>query len=194
MTERRRTFGPLVGLGLAGAALVAVGATKPLMSADGGPRLPDVEGVAVGAATLPLATTLAMVVLAAWGVVLVTRGRLRRAVTVLGALASAGMLASLVSGWWMLPDELRASYERLGYDVDSVSVSGWYWAALVGALGALVASSAAVVLVASWPEMGRRYDTPRGDPDAPRQASVDDDDTTSLDLWQAMDQGRDPTA
>ncbi len=71
----------------------------------------------------------------------------------------------------------------------STSLTPWYAAALVGAGLSVVATLAAVVLVPGWPEMGSRYD-------APAAASQRDDSTpeTNIDIWKALDEGRDPTA
>jgi hypothetical protein len=41
-----------------------------------------------------------------------------------------------------------------------------------------------------WPEMGSRYDAP-GVQSEP--ASVPPEDQSSLDLWKALDEGKDPT-
>ena len=46
-------------------------------------------------------------------------------------------------------------------------------------------SALAVRLVPSWPEMGTRYDAPG--------SALQPLDETDLDLWRALDQGRDPT-
>ena len=42
-----------------------------------------------------------------------------------------------------------------------------------------------------WPEMGRRYDAP-ADATAERAAPLPEEQE-NLDLWKAMDEGRDPT-
>ncbi|MEO5852473.1 MAG: Trp biosynthesis-associated membrane protein [Nocardioides sp.] len=190
MAERSRTFGPVVVASLAGGVLTAVAGTRPWVTVNGtaaNDPLLDVAGGTSGA-QMPLATTLALVVLAAWGVVLVTRGRVRRAVTVLGALAAAGVLATVVSGWWLVPDSLRETLTDA--PPFTTSVSPWYAVALLSAAVAAVACGAAVVLVGGWPEMGTRYDTPTGSDGVPTER----DEASSLDLWKAQDQGRDPTA
>ena len=86
----RRTFGPVLLLGLAAGTLAAVAGSKPWVepsSADGQTQA-FARFVAVGgdSGELPVATSLALVALACWGVVLVTRARVRRAVAVLGLL------------------------------------------------------------------------------------------------------------
>ena len=69
------------------------------------------------------------------------------------------------------------------------SVTGWYWIALVAALVALVPAVLAVGLTPTWPEMGRRYDAPVGQ----AAGTAEQPERENLDLWKAMDEGRDPT-
>ncbi len=193
MTERphRRTFGPVVLLGLASATLVAVAGNRTWAEADSGAAR-DVSSLAlsVDAGKMPAATAMALVLLACWGVVLVTRGRVRRAVAALGVLAALGALASVVMGWSSVVDALRNDLASVGVTDVEIGHTGWFWAAAVGAVLALASSVAAVVLVPGWPEMGSRYDAPGAAP----PPAPDPEDQSSLDLWKAMDEGRDPTA
>lgn len=190
MADRSRTFGPVVMVGLAAGVLSAVAGTRRWVTVD--PSTTNDPGqslvVVSTGGQMPLATTLALVVLAAWGVVLVTRGRFRRAVTVLGALAAVGVLVTVVSGWWLVRDSLRDQLD--GVPADAFDVSPWYAVALVAAAGCAAATVAAVTLVRGWPEMGTRYDTPTGD----GPVSSEPDEASSLDLWKAQDLGHDPTA
>jgi uncharacterized membrane protein (TIGR02234 family) len=194
MTERphRRSFGPVVLLGLASATLVAVAGNRTWAEADSGAAR-DVSSLAlsVDAGKMPAATALALVLLACWGVVLVTRGRVRRAVAALGVLAALGALASVVMGWTSVVDALRNDLASVGVTDVEIGHTAWFWAAAVGAVLALASSVAAVVLVPGWPEMGSRYDAPGAQEPAP---VVEPEDQSSLDLWRAMDEGRDPTA
>jgi uncharacterized membrane protein (TIGR02234 family) len=204
MAESRRTFGPVVLAGLASATLVAVAGDRVWAAADdpGSSSTDKILGVVSGvgahdAARMPLATALALVVLACWGVLLVTRGRVRRAVAGLGALAAVGVLATAVVGFVTVPDALRDQLVGTGVDRPGVHHTAWYWVALAGALVASACSVLAVRWVPSWPEMGSRYDAPVGAagpvPDrAPEDAPPEEQ--SSLDLWKAMDEGRDPTA
>ena len=132
---------------------------------------------------MPLAAALSLVVLACWGVVLVTRRRVRRAVAALGLLAALGLAATVVVGWVTLDDQvlelLRAQPTQASTRGGAeVATTGWFWAA-------------AVRLVPHWPEMGDRYDAPGTGDGA---AGVPSDDASNLDLWKAMDEGHDPTA
>ena len=125
------------------------------------------------ALTMPLVTSLALVALAAWGVLLVTRRVVRRCAAVLALLASLGLLVASAAAL----GDLRATVE------DALTQ--------VGATGGVVLAAAAglaVWRVPGWPEMGSRYDSPTGEE---RPAPTEPE--TSLDLWKAMDEGHDPT-
>ena len=191
MTDLRRTFGPVVALGLVAAVLSAVASNRTWLDHTG--RDPRVQDVAVGSgdgAQMPLATALALVVLACWGVVLVSRGRVRRAVAVLGTLAATGVLAVVVSAWFVLPDqrpELAIASTR--DTMAGLSWTIWYWTAGVTAIGSVVTSALAVVWSPQWPEMGSRYDAPGA-----AREQVPAEEQSHLDLWKSMDEGRDPTA
>ena len=179
MAERSRSFGPLVVLGVGAAALTAAASSQPLARVESEVRAVPTSAIPQAAGgELPLATTLSLVVLAAWGVVLVTRGRVRLAVSMLGAAAALGVLATAVSGWWLVPQP----------GGDGSELTAWFWLMLVAAFSSAVAAVLAVARVRTWPEMGTRYDTPS---DA---STGEPGGETSLDLWKAQDRGRDPTA
>ena len=91
----RRTFGPAVLLGVASAALAAWAASKPWVDGSGAETAPGMGTMAWGeVASSPLGTALAFVVLACWGVLLVTRGRFRRVIAGLAVLAATGYVAT----------------------------------------------------------------------------------------------------
>jgi uncharacterized membrane protein (TIGR02234 family) len=201
----RRTFGRVVLLGLAGAGLAAVAASKPWVSGTSGAFDSSAEssqaitgGAIGGASTSPLALALALVVLACWGVLLVTRGRFRRVVSVLGLLAALGVAAAVVEAISSLPTKLgNALMEASGSDAASTSFTAWYAAAAVGAVLSVLPTAAAVRLVPTWPEMGSRYDAPTGGRTAGGDSSGDGEGelpSENIDIWKALDEGRDPTA
>jgi uncharacterized membrane protein (TIGR02234 family) len=132
----------------------------------------------------PLVAALAFVVLASWGVLLVTRGRVRRGMAMLAVVASAGMLIAAVVAFVTGPDSLRETLAEIQVPID-VHRTAWPWVGVAASLVALVAAVLAWRLVPTWPEMGSRYDAPGSTP-PPREE-------TSLDLWRALDHGRDPT-
>ena len=196
MAEARRTFGPVVLVGLGAAVLSAVAGTRAwlavedLRSTSGGQALGStLEPTSSGEA--PLAGALALVLLACWGVLLVTRGRVRRAMTWLGLLTAVGLLVTTVVSRFTLTDGFREELARLGLSDPEYSWTPWFWVALVGALLSLAATLAAVRLVGTWPEMGTRYDAPTGN--APARAADGDEADESQALWKAIDEGRDPT-
>lgn len=186
----RRFFGPAVLAGLASGTLAAVAGTRAAVSVDA-----DSDAVALvtagttagDALTMPLVTSLALVVLAAWGVVLVTRARVRRLAAGLALLASLGTLVAAAVAQGQLRGTVEDSLAQVGA-AGGAGVTGWYVAALVGAVVMTASAGLAVRHVRDWPEMGQRYD-------APASSSADATRTTdgSLDLWKAIDQGLDPT-
>lgn len=186
---RDRSFGPAVLAGLGGAALAAVAAGRDWATARG-----DAAGVAVSAAvagsdTAPLALALALVALAAWGALLVLRGRARRAVAVLGSLAAAGVLVAVVGRFDAARADAREAVVAAGATGDTFasSLTGWYWTAGVGALLTLAALLVAVVRAPGWPAMGSRYDAPTARREQPTGEPGEQD------LWRALDEGHDPT-
>jgi uncharacterized membrane protein (TIGR02234 family) len=181
----RRWFGPTVLAGLAGAGLCALAGSKPWAAPDGRPGSALVDDTG---GHVPLAGALGLVALAVWGVVLVTRGRVRRAVAVLGAVVAAGLVVTAVAGRSQALDSARHATVDLGDTPSGAHVTGWWWVALLASVVAVVAAAAAVRFCASWPEMGRRYDAPAGPARTPAPEEMED-----IDLWRAIDQGRDPT-
>ena len=189
---RRRTFGTVVLLGLASAGLAALAGSRAWATFESRPVEEDASDAYGSALSVslsrlpeaPLVAALAFVVLASWGVLLVTRGRFRRAVAVLGLLASTAMLAAGVVAFATTPADLLEDFNDLGTAVD-VGRPVWPYLGLVAAGASVLATGAAVRLVPGWPEMGTRYDAPGSTPPP--------HDETDLDLWRALDQGRDPT-
>ncbi|MFS3130287.1 Trp biosynthesis-associated membrane protein [Nocardioides sp. Bht2] len=205
MSDRRRaSFGPLVLLGLAAGALAAVSAGKDQVRIDQS----DLDSLKLGTATiematdgtanLPLAQALALVALASWGVLLLTRGTFRRLVAVLAALGSVGVLVAAVVGMVGLREDFAAdTVVKVGMpaevaDAFSVHITGWFWALLVGGLLCVVAGVLAVRLAPFWPEMGSRYDAPTGQGSA-NTGTAEIEEQSNLDLWKQLDEGRDPT-
>jgi len=194
MPEPRKTFGPVVLLGLASGTLSAVAGTRAWVSdPEAAAQATDPLGLVADAGEMPLAGALSLVLLACWGVLLVTRGRFRRVVAWLAALASVGLLVTVAVGFATLGDQLAdALADQTGSPADSftVGLTAWFWAAAVAALASLAATILAVRWVRHWPEMGSRYDAPGA---AAQAAEPPPEDRSNLDLWKAMDEGRDPT-
>jgi len=191
MAEPRRTFGPVVLLGLGSGALAAVAGTRAWVEMSGstssssGAMASTLQATAPG--EMPLAAALSLVLLACWGVVLVTRRRVRRAVAGLAAVSAIGLLVTTISAAFTLPDSYRDQLEDIVGTVEfETSFTAWYAAALVAAVGSVLTTLAAVRLTPSWPEMGTRYDSPTGEV-APVEPAG------NLELWKALDEGHDPT-
>ncbi|MBD8869710.1 Trp biosynthesis-associated membrane protein [Nocardioides donggukensis] len=198
----RRSFGPVVLLGIGSGALTAVASNRPWAAvADDSAR--SVEGAAALAgstdAQMPLAAALSLVVLAAWGVLLVTRGWVRVGVAGLGLLASAGVVATVLVGYSQTQDALREAFAGVGADDVATTSTGWFVAAAIGSVGSLVSTAIAVRSVHGWPAMGSRYDAPGTRASAAATATAREDgpsdpaQAASGDLWRSIDEGRDPT-
>ena len=185
----RSSFGPTVLVGLASGTATAVLAGRRLAAGDGGGVPEALIGAAAATDTLPLAQALALVALAAWGVLLVTRGRFRRAVAVLAVLAAAGTTLTLLVGRGALVDGVTEALRQGGVEDPDVGLTASYWLALAASLVCLAAAVVAVRAVGSWPEMGRRYDAPAAVAAAPVTPTSD-----PADLWRALDEGHDPMA
>jgi uncharacterized membrane protein (TIGR02234 family) len=190
MAERRKTFVPVTLLGLASGTLATVASNQTWVNVSGTVSgtfqtfTPALSANADG--RMPLAHALGLVVRAAWGVLLVTRGVFRRALAVLAVVAALGVVATVVAGHQTLPGSVRDDFTDQGIVNIPTHYTGWFWVAAGAAVVSLVATLLAVRLVRDWPEMGSRYD-------APGAAPVEDPES-SLEMWKAIDEGRDPTA
>ncbi len=192
----RRSFAPTVLAGLATAGLAAVASNQQWATATPAEQDAAASTLLVrppDGAQAPLALALSLVLLAAWGVLLVTRRVVRRAVAVLALLAAVGTVVTVVLGRGIVRDSYREEFEALGLAAPAVDFSAWYWVALVASVLAVVPAVVAVRAVGGWPEMGSRYDAPGDQPGAAAAATADAEETSSLDLWKAIDEGRDPT-
>lgn len=184
---RDRSFAATVLLGVAAGVLAAVAATREWASASGDAAGIKVEAAVTGSETAPLASALALVALAAWGVLLVLRGRMRRAVAVVGALAAAGVVAVVVERFDGAQDDALTAVQDKGAtgDAFSSSLTSWYYTAGIAAALVVLAFVVAVLRSPRWPAMGSRYDAPSA---RDRTPAAEDD------MWRALDEGRDPTS
>jgi uncharacterized membrane protein (TIGR02234 family) len=183
----RRWYAPTVLVGLAGGVLAAVGGASDWARASGDSAGIRVDAVAKGSEAAPLVTALSLVALAAWGVVLVSRGRVRRVVAVMGAVASLGALIAVVLAFHDAQHVATKALVGKGSvgGLATTSLTGWYYASGVGALLTVMAFAVAVVQVPAWPAMGSRYDAPGARAEQP---------VTDQDMWRALDEGHDPTS
>jgi uncharacterized membrane protein (TIGR02234 family) len=180
-------FAPVVLAGITSAAVLAVASSRPWiridLSASARVGLTDEDL----RADSPLALALSLVVLAAWGVVLVSRRRVRRVVLALALLADVGILACALRAPATLPDQIRNQL-TLG-DAGSASPTVAYVVAIVAAIAGPVVLGQALRYAPRWPEMSSRYDAPT----STRTETAPAEDLPDLELWKAMDEGRDPT-
>ncbi len=184
-----RSFVPAVAAGLAGSALMAVAGTRTWAEATGETAGLRVESAVTGSETAPLAAALALVALAAWGVVLVVRGGIRRVVATVGAVASLAGLVAVVAAFGSARDaavEALIGQGAAGSAAEATaSLTGWYYSCALGALAAAGALLVAAVRAPGWPAMGTRYDAP---------ATRAEEPVTDEDIWRALDRGHDPTS
>lgn len=186
----RRTFGPVVLTGLGSGALTAVAASQTWFTASG-----DAAGLAVrvpvaGSDAAPLALAAALLALASWGVVLVSRTPGRRIASGIGLVAALGVLAVVVALWSGADDAgIDALADRGATGLGELSRGAWYWVTGLGAVLQVVALAAAFRLAPTWPTMSSRYDAPAASGDAPAVEA----DADELTLWKALDEGHDPT-
>lgn len=203
--SRRQWFGPVVLAGLAGSGLATLAANRRWFAYDDTLAQAPLAGLADTGGQVPLAAALGLVCLAAWGALLVTRGRLRRALAGLAALGATGILAAWAWAWGAVPATLADDAAAIGATDVGTHATGWYALAGAGAVVALGAALAGCRLAPRWPEMGRRYDAPtaagpaggrppEGRPAEGRPGGDADEEVSGRDLWRALDEGRDPTA
>lgn len=194
----RKTFAPVLLVGLGSGVLCAVAGTKHWVEPDlarenssAGSTLWDSWVV-----DAPLAGALALVLLAAWGVVLVTRGRVRRLIALLALLAGLGLVATVVWSGMTGPDTLRdhlaepGAQALLGDRKVEPAFTGWFWTAALCAPVTALAAALAVRFAPHWPEMGSRYDAPA----SANEKGTSADSSENIDIWKAIDEGEDPTA
>lgn len=175
--------------GVAVAALSAVATTRDWLSIEVGAGLVSQDVLAGLRAASPLGSALSLVVLAAWGTVLVTRRRARRVAALVAAGASA-ILAMVIVTWLLgAVESAREGLSVAGVAEHDVGLGVWVWGALSCSLGSLALSLAAYTSAPGWPEMGSRYDAPGPRSTEPPVIDLD----APMAVWKAMDEGRDPT-
>lgn len=193
--KRRSTFGPVLLVGLASAGLAAVACAKAWYVLPDAAQTLDVPIANDDqfAVDVPLAGALSLVLLACWGVLLVTRGWMRRAVAILALVSALGLAATIIQGARTLDDTLQDRLTDAGVSADVSSLdphlTGWFWVAVATTVVSVLATAVAVREVPSWPTMGSRYDAPTGSASGP----VDVEDAGEAELWKAIDEGHDPT-
>ncbi|WP_422774100.1 Trp biosynthesis-associated membrane protein [Plantactinospora sp. WMMC1484] len=172
----------LLGGGLAVFAATRIWAVE--LTTRPAPLPPD-RLTRTGSDLLPWLPALGLVGLAAAGMVLATRGLLRRLAGVLLVIIGAGIVAGAAYGGVSTAGEVRA---------------GWPLLCVLGGLLAGAAGGFTAVRSADWPLMGARYERGRwvaiagrgGTTPATTGGRLDGRHTTGA--WDALDRGEDPTA
>ncbi len=194
---RRRLFGPVLVLGAAASGLTAFAAGRAWAEGETRAGIAEagtiIPGEVTGADVAPLAIPLGLVALAAWGAVLVLRRRGRRAIAVLGVLASAAAGVAVAVGLPAIPD---VAGEHLGHLPADVATTPWPWLTLVAAVVSASAFAVTWWAAPDWPEMSAKYDAPAGSAvgGATTASRADGREPDSRELWKALDEGEDPTS
>lgn len=181
----RGAFGPTVIVGIGAGAAAAWAAHREWAAVAGGPSASS-QLIAGSVGEAPLVAALSLVSLAAWGVLLLTRGRIRKAAAWLALIAAGSVIAASVAALRSVPGALAERLDQVaahggGGGLD-VALTPWGWMTLACAVLVAAAALVACRTVGTWPEMSGRYDAPRAEESA---------DPT--DIWKALDEGRDPT-
>lgn len=188
----RRLYAPVVlgTLAAGGLAFFALGRTwaRSKVVADG---LTTDTVSTTGADAHPLASALALVIIASALAILAASRRIRRVVGVLAVVVALVGIWIIVQGGDALDDTLTAAVEKSpaftgSNHPDVVEETSWRLVAMVAFAIAAVLGAVTTRLALQWPTMSSRYDAPPVRPSA--QQTQDDHD-----MWKALDEGRDPT-
>jgi uncharacterized membrane protein (TIGR02234 family) len=187
----RRTYALTLVAGLTGAVATAVGVSRPWVVATSDvPGLPRVTAAVDGADVAPVAAALSFVLIAAFGAVIATRGRTRRAIGVLVVVCGLVVLGSaLLAG--SSTDVLESTLSARGWSGGEYDqgVAAWRWVVVIASAVCVLAGAAVVRYGDGWATMGARYDAPTAQERTPPPA----DSWSEAEVWKAIDSGHDPT-
>jgi uncharacterized membrane protein (TIGR02234 family) len=186
-----------------GLALLAAGRTWATVTFDAqaGPLAAGKVSLSGGELAAWL-TPAVLAALAAGAAVLATRGVARRLVGLVISLCGA---AAMAGAWSGTRAETIAGTAREHAATAMIPQGGaaaaqsvvWAWplAAAVGGFVLVAAGVAAAVMGGRWPAMSSRYDRPgRAGRTGPGSGRVPDRRSGDRALWDALDEGEDPTA
>ncbi len=188
-------YGPTLLLGLLGAAAIVVGVARPWANATANqPGLPTIHADVTGADLAPLAGALGVVVLAAFGAVIATRGWVRRGLGVLIVASAAVVLVTAIDPPGATSG-LRDALSAKGWSGGALDpgVSGWRWVALAGSVASIAAGVAISLYGARWATMGAEYDAPAAAKSDQPGSTAPQVASTEAEVWRELDEGRDPT-
>lgn len=188
-------IGQLLMLGAAGALWLASRMTWVVVSSFDGlgqPETATLNGGAWSTALVPLA----LILLAATAKSTVGPWwQLRLLALVVGALSA--VIAYLAISLWVVRDvAVRAAGLADVPVADLVGTQRHYWGAVVTLIAAVLALAAAVLLMRApaKDESDRdKYEAPARRREAARRRAAAGDDMSERTMWDALDEGRDPT-
>ena len=207
----RRELALVVVLTLLGAALVLLSTGRPwahaVVTVIGSPQAPQAVDLS-GRVVAPLVAALGVVALAAAVALLATRGRGRVVVGALLAAVGALIIGSTalttahdIRGGSALRDHVSTA--ALHDARITVQLRSWRHVAAAGGLLVVAAGLLAAARGRSWAAMGARFEARTPMPDTPTDMSVAApqaqpqpaalDDSSSLEMWDRLDRGEDPT-
>jgi len=179
-------------VGLLAAIGILVGSARPWASATSrAAGLPTIQSSVSGTDLAPLAGALGVVVLAAFGAVIATRGWVRRGLGLLIVAASCVVLIAAVAPGGA-HEALAAGLSAKGWSGGAYESStvGWRWLVLICALLTVGTGAVTARYGGEWAVMGQRYDAPEPDGPVPAKPAAD---LTETEVWRSIDQGHDPT-
>lgn len=188
MSASPRLFLPAISIGLGGSILVALAGSKPWTA------VPRAAGMPVmGTEELlkqPLAGSLGVLLVATWGVIVISGPTTRRVGALISLVIAVGVVATVVDGY-SLPTRVGTAFEG-----QAPTRTAWIWVTLLGGVLVMAAAAMAFRFAASWPRMSSRYDSPVSS-SAGAQPNQSDPISQSRDsqreLWDQLNQGVDPT-
>jgi uncharacterized membrane protein (TIGR02234 family) len=190
-----RHIGQLVLLVAAGALWLASRMTWVVVSSFDGlgqPETATLNGAAWSTALVPLALIL---LAAALKSMVGPRWQLRLLALVVGALST--VMAYLAISLWVIPDvAVRAAGLAEVPLADLVATQRHYWGAIVALIAAVLTLAGAVLLLRAPVKnesKDEKYEAPARRREAVRRRAADGDDMSERMMWDALDDGRDPT-
>jgi uncharacterized membrane protein (TIGR02234 family) len=188
-------IGQLVLLVAAGTLWLASRMTWVVVSSFDGlgqPRTTSLNGATWSTALVPLALILLAAVLKS---TVGPRWQLRLLALVVGALST--VMAYLAISLWVIPDVAgrAAGLAEVPLEV-LVGTQRHYWGAVVTLIAALLTLAGAVLLLrapAKDQSSDEKYEAPARRREAVRRRAADGDDMSERMMWDALDEGRDPT-